>query len=74
MPIGVSEDLTAKFSEAEWLQLLHPRSLATGRYQREPGTITSPLPLNRHMYYCGGKGWTLVEVVDVPQGTIRARA
>ena len=43
--VEISEALKKRYTPAEWAQLLHPRSLATGRYEREPGTITSALPL-----------------------------
>ena len=67
---GVLEALEGKYTPAEWAQLLDSGSLATGRYEREPGTITSALPLAKHSYWTA-KTWTWVEVVDVPLGTLR---
>ena len=60
---GINEKLKTKYTPTPWALLLHPRSLATGRYEREPGTITAAVPLAKHSHYSSTKGWTLVEVV-----------
>lgn len=62
--IGVSEKVEKLYGEQALLRLLSPRSTASGKYEREPGTgtVVGPIPCAKHLYWTE-RGFVLVEIV-----------